>query len=237
MESIYKMKSLFNSYNMVVNTAYIIRLKENNISESMAERCASSCRKVGQNFQFWDAYDGTKEEIKFPNHHNQILDLIKITDHYATKSEVATALSHISLWAHCVLIDKPIVILEHDAIMIKKYVQHQVFNSICFLGSKEQYELGWQVMATPPHASEGPNYHFICRAHAYAIDPAVAKNLLAHAIKFGIHAPLDIMVRADIFPMHQTDLFAYDKSDAEKTTILGRPKEGRSTTRNDKLEI
>jgi hypothetical protein len=229
-------KSLFYSYNMNVNTAFIIRLKDNPTSERMAERCATSCRKVGQNFQFWDAYDGTKGEIERPSHHTPIIDLIKVVDHYATRTEVATALSHISLWAHCALIDKPIIILEHDAIMLKKYNYHQVFNSIAFLGSKEQYEQGWQVMATPPHASEGPNYHFICRAHAYAIDPAVAKNLLAYAIKYGITGPLDIMMRADLFPLHQTDLFAYDKSEMENTTILGRPKEGRSTKRNDKLE-
>lgn len=231
------MKSLYFKYDMNVNRAYIIKLKDNTTSERLAERCAVSCRKVNQNFEFWDAYDGTKGEIETPSHHNAIIDLIKVTDHYATRSEVATALSHISLWAHCVRIDKPIVILEHDAIMLKPYTYHQVYNSIAFLGSKEQYEQGWQVMATPPHASEGPNYHFICRAHSYAIDPAVAKNMLAHVIKYGIFAPLDIMIRADIFPMHQTDLFAYDKSETENTTILGRPKEGRSTTRNDKLEV
>lgn len=231
------MKSLFYSYNMNVNTAFIIRLKDNPTSERMAERCASSCRKAGQNFQFWDAYDGTSGEIQKPDHHTPILDLIKVTDHYATRTEVATAMSHISLWAHCVLIDKPIVVFEHDAMMLKKYNHHQVFNSICFLGSKEQYEQGWQVMSTPPHASEGPNYHFICRAHAYAIDPAVAKNLLAHVIKYGITAPLDIIMRADIFPIHQNDLYAYDKSETENTTIVGRPKEGRSTQRNDKLEV
>jgi GR25 family glycosyltransferase involved in LPS biosynthesis len=222
---------------MNVNSAFIIRLKDNPTSERMSERCASSCRKVGQNFQFWDAYDGTSGEITKPNHHTPILDLVKVMDHYATRTEVATAMSHISLWAHCALIDKPIVIFEHDAIMLKKYSHHQVYNSICFLGSKEQYEQGWQVMATPPHASEGPNYHFICRAHAYAIDPAVAKNLLSYVIKYGITAPLDIMIRADLFPIHQTDLFAYDKSETENTTILGRPKEGRSTQRNDKLEV
>lgn len=229
-------KSLFYSYNMAVNTAYIIRLKNNQTSERLAERCATSCRRVEQNFQFWDAYDGTSGEIKKPAHHTVILDLVKVLDHYATRTEVATALSHISLWAHCVLIDKPIIVLEHDAIMLKKYSYHQVFNSIAFLGSREQYELGWQVLATPPHASEGPNYHFICRAHAYAIDPVVAKNMLAYVIKYGITGPLDILIRADIFPLHQTDLFAYDKSERENTTILNRPKEGRSTKRNDKLE-
>ena len=64
--------------------------------------------------------------------------------------------------------------------------------------------------------------------------------MLAHVLKYGINAPLDIMLRTDIFPVHQMGIFAYDVKEGdihENTTILGRPKEGRSTKRNDKLEI
>jgi hypothetical protein len=163
------------------------------------------------------------------------MNLRRVTDHYLTRGEVACALSHISLWNHCVQIDQPIVILEHDAIMVERYTQHAIHNSICYLGCAEQVEKGWGVYPTPPHASEGPNYHFLCRAHAYAIDPVVAKNLLAHVIKYGISAPLDILIRTDIFPVHQNGVFAYDASEKE-TTILARPKEGRNTVRNDNLE-
>lgn len=230
------MKSLYYQYDMNVAERYIIRVKGNANSERMATRCADSCRKINQSYKFWDAYDGTGGSIVLPEHHNAVMDLIKVTDHYATRTEICTALSHISLWVQCARIDKPIVILEHDAIMLKPYDIHNVYNSIGYLGSLEQYKKGWPVLATPPHASEGPNYHFICRAHAYSIDPAVAKNLIAYAIKQGIYAPLDIMIRADIFSFHQMDLFAYDESEDHNTTILNRPKTGRTTERNDKLE-
>jgi hypothetical protein len=163
--------------------------------------------------------------------------MVKVTDHYLTRGEVACALSHISLWQKCVLDDQPLVVLEHDSVMVQPYAHHAVFNSICYLGSNEQVNQGWQVLPTPPHASEGPNYHFICRAHAYAIDPAVAKNMLAHVLKYGISAPLDILLRADIFPIHQMGVYAYNawEGDMKDTTILGRPLEGRSTKRNDDL--
>ena len=230
------MKSLYYSYNFDIAQTFIIRIKGNSVSERMAKRCADSCESVGQPYQFWDAYDGTGGEIIKPSHHNVIADIVKITDHYATRSEVATALSHISLWTHCAQIDRPIVVLEHDAIMLKKYDRHFLYNSIGYLGCKEQHVNGWAVAAVPPHASEGPNYHFICRAHAYSIDPVVAKNLISHVIKLGIFAPLDIMVRADIFPFHQNGLYAYDNPDFENTTISNRPKNGRTTQRNDKLE-
>jgi len=230
------MKSLFLSYELNIAQTYIIRLQNNATSIRLAERCANSCKNINQSYEFWDAYDGTGDTIIVPSHHNAIMDLIKVTDHYCTRGEVATALSHISLWAQCAQIDKPILVLEHDAIMEKAYSSHIVYNSIGYLGGSEQKFKNWPVYATPPHASEGPNYHFICRAHAYSIDPAVAKNLLAYVIKYGISAPLDIMMRADIFSFHQMDLYAYDGSEDHNTTILNRPAGGRTTKRNDKLE-
>jgi GR25 family glycosyltransferase involved in LPS biosynthesis len=219
---------------MTVDKAYIIRVADNTSSEKKAKRCADSCDAVGQAWEYWDAYNGLSESVIYPKHHGQFVDLLKVTDHYMTRGEVACALSHISLWVKCVQQDKPLVILEHDSVMLKPYTNHSVFNSICYLVSNEQVNMGWQVMPTPPHASEGPNYHFICRAHAYAVDPAVAKNLLSHVLKFGICAPLDILIRADVFPIHQMGVFAYDVKDAD-TTILGRPLDGRSTKRNDDL--
>jgi hypothetical protein len=223
-------------YDMAVDKAYIIRVADHKSSVEKAKRCADSCDSVGQSWEYWDAYNGISDPIIPPKQHGQFMNLVKVTDHYMTRGEVACALSHISLWVKCVEQDKPLVILEHDSVMVKPYANHSVFNSICYLGNNEQVNMGWQVMPTPPHASEGPNYHFICRAHAYAVDPAVAKNLLAHVLKFGICAPLDIMIRADVFPIYQMGVFAYDVKDAD-TTILGRPKDGRSTKRNDNLEV
>ena len=226
------------SYDMVPSCAYIIRVVGNAASEEKAARCAVSCEKVNQPYEFWDAYDGLADEIKAPKHHNVIMDCIKVTDHYLTRGEVSFALSHISLWAKCVLEDKPLVILEHDSVMVQPYTQHAVFNSICYLGAHEQVKLGWQVSATPPHATEGENYHFICRAHAYAIDPAVAKNLLAYVIKMGICTSLDMLIRADLFPIHQMGVYAYNVFESrEETTIKGRALEGRATKRNDGLFV
>lgn len=230
------MKSLNFSYDLLVEKAYIIRVEGNKTSEEKANVCAASCDKVGMKWEYWDAYNGiSSNTIIPPTHHSGVPAMIKLTDHYLTRGEVACALSHISLWQKCVLDDKPIVVLEHDSKMLKRYDQHSVYNSICYLGSDEQVNRGWHVSPTPPHASDGHNYHFICRAHAYAIDPAVAKNMLAYVLQFGIHRSLDMMLRADIFPIHQMGVYAYDVRDPENTTILGRKIDGRATSRNDKL--
>jgi hypothetical protein len=232
--------NLFYKRDFEVEHAYIITVKGNESSERYSKRCQLSCMNAGMQYKVWDAFNGIGPEITVPDHSvgDSVIKMLKITDHYLTRGEVACALSHISLWIHCAKIDKPIVILEHDSIMTKKFTSYDSVNSICYLGGAEWAEQGWGIHPTiPPHASEGPNYLFICRAHAYAIDPLMAKNLIAHVLKMGICAPLDIMMRADLFNITHQGMFAYDKNInvTTDTTILARPLTGRTTERNDKL--
>jgi GR25 family glycosyltransferase involved in LPS biosynthesis len=234
------MLNLFRSNSTQIESAYIITVNGNENSEKYSARCQQSCNSVNMPFKIWEAYDGTKPgEIVSPKafEHDRLMSMIKITDHYLTRGEVACALSHISLWAHCATIDRPIVILEHDSVMVQKFEEMQSYNSIVYLGGSEWVQQGWKIYPIPPHASEGPNYLFICRAHAYAIDPAMAKNLLSYVLKMGICAPLDIMMRADLFTITHQGVYAYDQmADKTDTTIKARPLAGRTTDRNDKLE-
>lgn len=214
------------SYNRQIESAYIITLKGNDISEKLSFRCQQSCETVGMPYKVWDAYDGTSNVITPPMQcsDKNYMAWFKQTDHELSVTEVACALSHISLWCHCINIDAPIVILEHDVIMLKKLEQHILYNSIIYLGNIEQHKKNWPILTTPTHATHGHNYHFICRAHAYSIDPQVAKNLVAHVLKFGICESLDMMIRADIFNISEFGVYAYDESDIENTTIVGRKK-------------
>jgi GR25 family glycosyltransferase involved in LPS biosynthesis len=233
------MKSLFYSYDNTIESAYIITVKGDPTSEKYSLRCQQSCKEVGMPFKVWDAFDGLGKNINVPHHSkdDSIIKILKVTNHYLTRGEIACALSHISLWRHCAEIDKPIVILEHDSVMVKKIEHLNSFNSITYLGGVEWFDRGWKIYPIPPHASEGHNYHFICRAHAYAIDPTIAKNLLSYVIKNGIIASLDMMMRADLFNISHNGLYAYDNGNPEETTIKERAKEGRATIRNDHLNI
>lgn len=233
--------NLFRSNNMAVESAYIITVKGNESSERYSKQCQESCDQVGMPYKVWDAYDGigTPGIITPPEQFkdDRFMNSLKITDHYMTRGEVACCLSHISLWLHCATIDRPIVILEHDTVFVKKFEEHKSYNSIVYLGGTEWAYQGWKEYPIPPHASEGPNYLFICRAHAYSIDPVMAKNLLSHVLKLGIHSPLDIMLRADIFNITHQGLHATDvPSTLDDTTIKSRPTEGRTTVRNVNLE-
>lgn len=201
-----------NSYNLDIESAYIISLKDNKISQDLTERCAKSCESVGQPYKIFYGFDGNSGEVVPPIEleTQSWLKWLRLHDCTLTPTQIGCVYSHFALWAKCVEIDKPIIILEHDSIMLEKFLYHPVFNSVIYLGSREQYN-GAPIYPTPPHGSDNKGkYRFICRAHAYSIDPAVAKNLMSYVLKMGIHTSLDVMLRSDIIPICQFGLFAYD---------------------------
>lgn len=231
------MKSLFRSYNVAIESAYVISLPSNGTSQQLTDRCVKSCQKVGMPVKIWEGYDGTlPETIKAPKHleNCSFMPMLKVTNHYITRAEVACVLSHASLWAHCAKIDQPIAILEHDAIMVKPVTHFHGFNTIMYLGGEEWAKKDWPIMHIPPFGSDGPNKYFICRAHAYAIDPVVAKNMLANLLKMGIYASADVLMNVDLYNISHNGCYAYDSP--TETTIKNRPPEGQKRVdRNDEL--
>ena len=127
-------------------------------------------------------------------------------------TQIACFLSHYSLWCMCLDKDMPIVILEHDAVMVKPYLRHNYLNNIVYLGGNEQIHGSLKSEDTiPPHASDHQGLdRFICRAHAYSIDPLMAKNLVSYAIHHGIITTADAMMRFDMFGIVQNGVYAYD---------------------------
>ena len=195
-----------------VESTYVITLPENSISQELTARCVKSLEFVGQRYTLWRGFDGTKGRPEIPEDINWAPHILwpKLVTEKLSWAQVACFMSHYSLWCRCLTVDKPIVILEHDAVMVKPYLEHRLFNSIVYLGSIEQYR-GNPVYATPPHASDqNGRLRSLCRAHAYAIDPAVARSLVSYTIKHGIYESLDMYIRAELFPMSQFDVYAYD---------------------------
>lgn len=211
-----------------IESAYIIRLSNNAKSVEFSDRCMASCNQVGQTAEFWEGFDGTSgDSIVQPDHleNKDYIDWVKLHTTNITTSQIAAAMSHFSLWCHCITIDKPIIILEHDAIMLQKLDFFSFYNSIQFLGSVEQVN-GLPVYITPPHGTAfNQRLRFICRAHAYAVDPQVCKHLVTRFIQEGIGmtSTADMFIRADIFNIIQHGVYAYDKCPPDVTTIEEYP--------------
>lgn len=216
------------SHSREIESAYIIQLPTSSISRGLSERCLASCSQVGQKARFWEAFDGTDGvNVIAPEHlkHKDYFNWVKVHDNKITTSQIGCVLSHFSLWCHCLTIDKPIIILEHDAVMVKQLPRFEFYNMIQYLGGVEQMR-GAPDYIIPPHGSAYEHrLRFICRAHAYAIDPQIAKNIVTRFIQNGIFATTtaDAFLRADIFPIIQHGIYAYDDSTEEMSTIEELP--------------
>lgn len=208
------MLNLQYSYDLTVNMAYIITIPGHAKSEAYSRRCQQSCQEVGMNYMVWDAYDGTKgdEFIREPHNlrNDEFMAMLKVSRDGLPLPELCCALSHISLWKHCAVIDRPIVVLEHDAVMIKKFEGMASINSIVYLGGREWASGQYPVMPIPLFGSHGPNDRFLLGTHAYAIDPMMAKNLLADTLRYGIWTIADRMLRCDLYNITHQGIYAYN---------------------------
>jgi len=205
------MKSLYKSYDPSVLGAFIIYMPNVPMSVKMAERCLETCERVGQPAYLFEGFDGTSGEIKAPAHlrDQSWVKWLKVTDHFQSATEVACSLSHIALWVKSMEEDRPLIILEHDAIMVKPYKTHLFFNAISYLGCHEQ--LGKQQLPIiPMYSAINRNWNFINRAHAYCVDPQVAKRLFLNVLDRGIFESADVMIKCDDVAIVQHDFYAYD---------------------------
>ncbi len=206
-------------YNTEIESAYVIVIKDHQISESMAARCMESCQKVGTPCKRWEAFDGTKGGIVAPDHlkGQNWLKWIKVVNEALATTEVCNVLSHVALWAHCIEIDRPIICLEHDAIVVQNLTHHPAFNAINYMGSIEQLQNNYWG-SIPIHGQLNCNYRFCLRTHSYSIDPFMAKRLLGSIVKSGIATSIDVMIRSDIYTILQFGFFAFDKADGVSTS-------------------
>lgn len=211
-------ESLSFGYDPEVESAYVITIKGHELSERMAARCEESCRAVGMPFRRWDAFDGTRGDISVPEslRGQDWVGWIKVVNEALAKTEVCTVLSHVSLWARCIQVDRPIVVLEHDAIMLHRVTHHPAFNAISYLGSEEQVRSGYWG-SIPIHGQLNRNYRFQLRTHSYSVDPFMARRLLGAIVRSGVTTSIDVMIRSDIYTILQFGIFAYDQADGVST--------------------
>lgn len=207
------MSFLFNTYKLQVENAYIIHVPTNEVSLDLANRCLQSCNKIAYKATLYEGFDGTGSELVVPQHliNQSWYKWLKVTDHYQSLAEIACSLSHISLWVKCMELDQPIVILEHDAIMVKPYTIHEIYNGVVYLGSMDNLrtsEISKNLI--PRHSAINKNWNFINRAHAYSIDPAAARKLFTCVLSRGIYESADVMIRTDDVAIIQTGFYAYE---------------------------
>ena len=95
--------------------SFIIRLKNNAISESQARDCVDQARMHGINVEYFDAVNGLEHEAHCEKLNIRPLKFFK----KGLPGVYGCLLSHYYLWLKCVELDEPIVILEHDGYFVR----------------------------------------------------------------------------------------------------------------------
>lgn len=221
------MKSLYRNHALDIDAAYIIYVPGNDTSIDLARRCQASCESVGQSSVLWPGFDGTQGSIVTPPQlrSQDWVSWIKIMDHYQSMSEIACSLSHISLWALCMTQDRPMIVLEHDAVMTRALPRHRFTNTVQYLGCVEQVHDAQRSIDTMPFSTINQNWHFINRAHAYSIDPPAARRLFGIVLERGIFESLDVMIMNDHVAIIQDGIYAHEQHQGV-TTITDRKQTG-----------
>jgi len=230
----------------IIDSYYIITLRGNKASEDYARRCKKSCVEAGVDpniVYFSQAVDGTKEGhemfyppgghwIKYPTQSYVYPPDINVSKleglvgkDKISKTEAATFFSHYFLWRRCCYINRPIVILEHDALLLRELALFPFTNCLLYLGNEahEAYDFSLDQYIKPAVRSNG-RFEFMDRAHAYAVDPYMARNLIWKAWRKGINEPVDEFIRFEDFCIIQPVPFIATVQSGETTIEHSGPK-------------
>jgi GR25 family glycosyltransferase involved in LPS biosynthesis len=234
------------NWNKNIAETRVITIKGNAHSEQQANHALRSCERVNQpNSEIFWAYDGTdRNTIRTPDHlkNNDPMSWVKVLDPALSITEVACALSHLALWIRCITINKPILILEHDAIMLRPFREITNSNSLEYLGHQFQIQshidklklasypdlvYHYQNPANYPELKQelpllaliNYNYLYSMGLHAYAIDPFMARRLFSYVLSNGLINPIDTIVEITNYEIAQTGIYAFNSLQSETTTI------------------
>lgn len=235
------------NFDREIEATYILTIDGNAKAEEGLRRCIESCKIVGQpNIKVFYGYDGTDRKIiKTPSHlqNHNYMKWFKLMDQALSITEVACALGHLAIWAECMTLDKPIVILEHDAVMLQKYDTFKFYNAIEYLGhslevSRTIPAMGVNSIEALPQAIKNKNiiptpiirslvpnvvnhgYVFPLGFHAYAIDPMMARRLFTKVLSEGLVNPIDAIAEIGEFEVVQTEIYAVDGDNAAENSTI-----------------
>jgi GR25 family glycosyltransferase involved in LPS biosynthesis len=170
---------------------FIIRLKNNIISEKYSLECVEQAKIFGVNVEYFDAING----LEYQSH----LEQLKIKPRYKFKKGRAGVfgcfLSHYYLWKKCVEENIPFVILEHDGFFIRPLPKNILdsFKDILKLDNCDPYSKNYNsiIQAQPTETiiqqyqntqakflEKNQTGNYMRGAYGYIIKPHAAKKIL-----------------------------------------------------------
>jgi len=204
---------------------YVIHVSSNKLSYESALNTINSAKNVGKiDVELWDGYHKNEGKELLEKYNFKLLDY----DAHWTKWQLldpalSCFFSHYSLWEHCIELNKRIMILEHDTIFKKKYIDYE-FEGVVNIGEplwdetpkKIDFNENWgEIIKKRKMKKKGFSIrecectdkvfeyqgchcqeYFLHGAHSYVITPNVAKKLIEKSKVKGI-LPADIHINRE----------------------------------------
>lgn len=198
--------------------AFVITMKGRSFSEELAEDCIASGKKFNIQIEKFNAVQLDDVEPTYKKFNLRPFPKLKFTRD--AKGVRGCFCSHYSLWQKCLELNEPIMILEHDALIIRPIPKDIInkFAELCNLDAYSRtttvYEKhlekfdGYDVIPHSPKRPTASGFQYfdkICikGLHAYIIKPQGAKALMEFTKSKGM-LPADILVNADSVALTKT---------------------------------
>lgn len=187
--------------------AFVIRKPNDDLSEKLANECIDSAKQFNVAVE---KVDGVYSD------HDKILEeknlkfFEKLKEHRKNSNGIKGCfLSHYLLWEKCIELDEPIIIFEHDALMIRPLPTNilDLFTHHCILDYAVHYPNYEEIIANdcdlkitkfPKIEDEKLGFKSINKthvkgSHAHIVKPLGAKTLIESIKKYGV-LPSDMCV-------------------------------------------
>ncbi len=217
--------------------AFVITLKDNDYSETTADRCIKSAADHGLHVMKWYGVDKTNAQHTMENNglewtwakNNTANDICPITSlkqfPYTAadiRAKIGCSMSHYLLWKKCVELDEPILILEHDAVFLRPLPDFD-FKGICQINDPAGATRrgSWWSQQMINRGTEGVHEKTwivsekerdipdgLAGNSAYMIKPEFALSAISKIYEIGIW-PNDAFLAAQIFPMMLEEYYPF----------------------------
>lgn len=200
--------------------SFAIVMKGKPVSEELAKECVESGKQFNIDIKEFDAVWGDQVSKEYAN--QQLRPYFKLKSSRDTKGVRGCFLSHFLLWKKSLEENKPLLIFEHDALIIRhidtEYLLTKfddVLNLDAFSRVEKNYETWlkkdrgknvnlWTETLPSKTGFDLFNHTNIKGLHSYIIKPSGAKKLIDKTYKVGV-LPADIAVNSAWCNLYRTD--------------------------------
>jgi len=179
--------------------AYVITIKDNEHSEKAADRCILSANNNGIEAVKHYGYTPADDVEKVAKSEGILsIDRFRTNEYSRYPNVLAAFLSHRSLWKKCNLEEEPIIIFEHDAVVVNQVPVDAPFKHLMSIGQPSYGKFN-----IPSNIGIGPlkSKPYLPGAHAYMLKPSGANMLLKTAVQRA--EPTDVFINLYNFPWIQ----------------------------------